>query len=85
MFTFAPGSAMAFSDFLILDAIRALSDEDNLLTYAEIALRLPTPCSTRTVLRSVQRLEKLGCLVRSGSGPGWGYCYEIVETPPEMI
>lgn len=80
-----PGSAMAFSDFLILDAIRALSDEGSPITYAEIAIRLPTPCSTRTVLRSVRRLEKLGCLVRSGSGPGWGYCYEIVEITPEMI
>lgn len=72
---------VAFSDYLILDAIRQLSVKYPLcpLPYAEIVKALPTPCSTKTVQRSIERLEKSGHIVRCGPGNKIGYLYEVLS------
>lgn len=76
---------MTFSDYLVLDAIRVLSQQPQLITYADIAAQLPTPCSTRTVLRSVQRLERLGHVTRYNGGRGEGYMYNVLEALPDAV
>jgi predicted transcriptional regulator len=75
---------MAFSDYLILDAIRLLAN-DRPLTYAEIAKAVPTPCSVSTIKRSINRLEQSGHITRNGPGHKIGYRYEVLTPVPDGI
>ncbi len=70
---------MAFSDYLIIDALRLLGD-GQLLTYMDIAQAVRTPCSVSTVKRSIIRLERAGLIARSGPGRPIGYRYAVL--PP---
>jgi CRP-like cAMP-binding protein len=72
---------MAFSDHLILAAVRQLTIErpDDYLTYAEIAQRA-AGCAPITVMRSMKRLIKAGALEREG-GRSVGFRYRFPDMP----
>lgn len=72
---------MAFSDYFIVQAIQALLAEkpNEPLTYECIVSRCAVPVCTKTVQRSVMRLEASGNLRRLGGGHGVGYRYELVS------
>jgi len=69
---------LAFSDFLVLDALRVLASDGRPVTYCEIVRAMPTQCSTRTVARSVARLERAGHIERYGPGHKIGYLYKVL-------
>lgn len=72
---------MAFSDYFIQQAIETLISEkpSEPLTYECIVSRCTVPVCTKTVQRSVVRMEAAGKLRRFGGGHGVGYRYELVS------
>lgn len=75
---------MAFSDYVVLDALQKMADENgktNTITYAQIAQAMIAPCSDRTVQTSVKRLVKAGKIVVYGP-QSRGYRYEVIDGDP---
>lgn len=72
---------MAYSDHYIFETLCRLVPDQPKLTYEQIAAACPIPCSTRTVLRAVERLEMQGLITRHGGGRGKakGYVYGLSE------
>ncbi len=72
---------MAFSDYVVLDALQKMADEDgrtHTITYAQIVSAMIAPCSERTVQTSVKRLVKAGKIVVYGP-QSRGYVYEVLD------
>lgn len=70
-------AAMAYSDQILLDAIRLRTNSQTPLLLHEIADEIDMP--KRTADRAMRRLLRDGRIRRYGRGRRWGYTYEVVD------
>lgn len=72
---------MAFSDFLVREALQELVRESpkTPITCEMIMKRIQFPISDSTVRRALNRLEAARKIIRHGNGYGVGYRYELVS------
>jgi Mn-dependent DtxR family transcriptional regulator len=67
---------MITNDKRVLDAIKILQEQQELITYQKI--QVLTMVSDRTVVRSVRRLQNNGYLTVTRPKPGLPYEYRIL-------
>lgn len=73
-------SLMAYSDYVILDAIKQLNlERGGFITHEQISEASTVP--VMTVRRGVQRLVQAGRVQRARGGRKTGYVYEVIECP----
>lgn len=71
---------MAYSDHMILEALKRIIPGNAKPTYEVIAKHLPVKCERTTIWRALKRLESQNHIRRIGDGGRNGYSYELVES-----
>lgn len=70
---------MAYSDHMILEALRRVIPENPTPSYGDISKYLPIKCERTTIWRALKRLESQNFIRRIGDGRNKDYYIELVE------